>query len=1014
MKLVKVLFFLVLFLVVVLVGGGYFLINNVDPNDYKTQISDAVFKQTGRQLNLAGDLSWSFYPSLGINANEFSLANRDGFKPANMVSAKEARIKVKLKPLLQKRLEVDQVTLVEPDINLAVNAAGDSNWADLLGDHADSIEQSSSEQAGLLAGGLIIQGVNIENGKVSWNDDSAGQHYQLEKLDLTTGTIEPGQPTDIELSVLAQGDALPGPAYIKANTTILLNDGMDAVKLSDFTGNVSMTKREADIAFDVLDFGLSQQQIDIKGLTLNHTAEAGAEMIAGKQTLRAGDVSINLQQETLSAPALALDSGDLNAKADLNITNLLSAPILSGALETSVFDLQGLLTNLGVDLGLGDGAFKAVQIQAPKYRFDMGNESLSLPAFVLNADDAKVTGGIEASGLLSKPKLSGSLQTSTFSLRQQLHNVGIDLGLGDKAFNAVSIDAPQFTLDLGQETAKLPAFTLKSDDLEAQGSVTLSQLMSDIKAEGSLKTSTFSLRQQLHNVGIDLGVGDKALNAVSIDAPQFALDLGQETAKLSGFTLKSDDLEAQGSANISQLLSNLKAEGSLKTTSFNLREQLSRLGIDVGDMPAAALQQASIDANYVGGLDSIELANMTAIVDESTVTGNASASFSQPRYRFNLNLNQINADHYMSATQQAAAEEATPAAAAVALPFAVLKGVDAKGTLKAGLLKLTGITSENVVLNVDSASDKISIAPLKASLYRGVISNDLTYDISGQVPKVTVKSTLDKLNLGPFLTDMELTERLEGLGNVSLDLVGSGATSDDLIASLAGKLNIDLNDGAIIGANIQKALMSTAQLAKQLKGKDYLADVAVGDRTEFSNFSSGIVIKDGVMRANSIDMSAPLFRLSGSGNIDLKSLTIDLRLVAAVVKSLEGQGGAALADLKGEKIPLSITGSVTDPKIRIDVAALAKAQLKREVEKRYLGGEKISEKGVQQTVKDKIAEKVAEKHLGGEKLNEVDAKAALKEKLQEKLDEKLGKDDDPDASLEDKLKKEIFKKLFQF
>jgi hypothetical protein len=28
--------------------------------------------------------------------------------------------------------------------------------------------------------------------------------------------------------------------------------------------------------------------------------------------------------------------------------------------------------------------------------------------------------------------------------------------------------------------------------------------------------------------------------------------------------------------------------------------------------------------------------------------------------------------------------------------------------------------------------------------------------------------------------------------------------------------------------------------------------------------------------------------------------------------------------------------------------------------------------------------------------------------------DKLGKDDDPDASPEDKLKKEIFKKLFQF
>ncbi|BFL83699.1 hypothetical protein LFREDSHE_21490 [Shewanella baltica] len=38
-----------------------------DPNDFKPEIVDAVKKQTGRELVIADDLSWTFFPVIGIN-----------------------------------------------------------------------------------------------------------------------------------------------------------------------------------------------------------------------------------------------------------------------------------------------------------------------------------------------------------------------------------------------------------------------------------------------------------------------------------------------------------------------------------------------------------------------------------------------------------------------------------------------------------------------------------------------------------------------------------------------------------------------------------------------------------------------------------------------------------------------------------------------------------------------------------------------------------------------------------
>ena len=68
-----------------------------------------------------------------------------------------------------------------------------------------------------------------------------------------------------------------------------------------------------------------------------------------------------------------------------------------------------------------------------------------------------------------------------------------------------------------------------------------------------------------------------------------------------------------------------------------------------------------------------------------------------------------------------------------------------------------------------------------------------------------------------------------------------------------------------------------------------------------------------------------------------------------------GADGAALADLRSLSIPLTITGTVQDYKVRPDVGDLAKARVKQEVEKRR--------DEVTQKAKDKLKDRL-EKLLG--------------------------------------------------
>ena len=54
MNLIKWALWLIVFLVVVAIGGAIFLAQTVDPNSFKAQISEKLEQQIGRKLQLNG------------------------------------------------------------------------------------------------------------------------------------------------------------------------------------------------------------------------------------------------------------------------------------------------------------------------------------------------------------------------------------------------------------------------------------------------------------------------------------------------------------------------------------------------------------------------------------------------------------------------------------------------------------------------------------------------------------------------------------------------------------------------------------------------------------------------------------------------------------------------------------------------------------------------------------------------------------------------------------------------
>lgn len=199
-KLIKWLLGLVGALVLLVVAAVIILPMVIDPNDYKAEIVEAVKEQTGRELVIAEPLELSVFPWLGINAGGVSLSNAPGFGEQPFASLGELNLKVKLLPLLTGTVKVDTVVLRDLSLNLARNAQGVSNWDDLAGAAPAEEKEKPEAEAGGGKVAVDIEGIELRNARLVWDDRQAKARYELKDLNLVAGALSAGSTAPIRMN----------------------------------------------------------------------------------------------------------------------------------------------------------------------------------------------------------------------------------------------------------------------------------------------------------------------------------------------------------------------------------------------------------------------------------------------------------------------------------------------------------------------------------------------------------------------------------------------------------------------------------------------------------------------------------------------------------------------------------------------------------------------------------------------------------------------------------------------
>lgn len=145
-----------------------------EPEDLARLLSTNVKARTGRELVIEGPVGYSLSLVPMLYAENVRLQNAPWGSRPDMLTAKRVEVEIALLPLLARRVRIEGLEVIEPDLVLEVDRNGNGNWQ-FAADGAKPAERSEDD------GGipLRIAYARIENGTAAYRNAASGRELRL-------------------------------------------------------------------------------------------------------------------------------------------------------------------------------------------------------------------------------------------------------------------------------------------------------------------------------------------------------------------------------------------------------------------------------------------------------------------------------------------------------------------------------------------------------------------------------------------------------------------------------------------------------------------------------------------------------------------------------------------------------------------------------------------------------------------------------------------------------------------
>jgi AsmA protein len=212
----------------------------------------------GREVSLSGEVRPTLWPHLGVRAEGLRVGNPDWVTDGPLIAAEALSVRVPWSAVLAGEVQIDEITLLGPEITLVRAADGRTSWT--MSDAAPA-PAGDGPASGGAARSIGITAAEISEGALTYIDMAAGQSFRITDLDARLSLPSSGAST-LAGQARVNGTALSLEAEIAA-VPALLNGSISGATLAlDWTGGAVGFDGQIGLA-PALDGQLSVEATDL-------------------------------------------------------------------------------------------------------------------------------------------------------------------------------------------------------------------------------------------------------------------------------------------------------------------------------------------------------------------------------------------------------------------------------------------------------------------------------------------------------------------------------------------------------------------------------------------------------------------------------------------------------------------------------------------------------------------------------------------------------------------------------
>ena len=573
----RILAFLVI-LTVIVIAIGSVLVLTLDPNEHKTDITNTISDAIGYPVHIRGEIDLKLFPILHLSVEDVLVESPPGFD-ASLLEIDKTTASVNPFPLLKGKLDIGEITLKQPRLNLLTGRDGKTNWENLLTPEKDDKPAAMA---------LLVNRLSVENANIVWEDLKNNDSLRVEKLSLEMDSFISGEPVNIEL-------------------TATIND--------DNSGGGTQFSAQAEIHLDI-----ERKIIDARNIHIEASVWKDNKMQPLAINI-SGNGNYNSEQDIITLQDISLAGDGIQVTANIKILSVSKNPIVNFNVQDSTLNMQELSNFIEASV------WKDNKMQPPTINisgngnYNSEQDIITLQDISLEGDGIQVTANIKILSVSKNAIVNFNVQDSILDLRKLPDFMRIeDPRLPDKV--AIMTTG---TLNPARKQIKLDTLNINAEDISISGNGQLSMLTETpkIKTNLTVKMGTLDLSEQAENTAPKTNTGKTGADKTGKNAASTDLVIAPLAALLSGYQLSMDTNLTIGQLKLENLiLNNLNTSIQIKGRKITMLVSETALfngsfsGLFTGQIPTAGNPSWRMD----GKIKQFDVEEILAVLSEEKPT----------------------------------------------------------------------------------------------------------------------------------------------------------------------------------------------------------------------------------------------------------------------------------------------------------------------------------------------------------------------------------------------------------